>query len=689
MRRYLFNLLAGRQGVKTFGIVLGCILFLLLMLMINLSQGQVNMGLSDVMQAFLYGQGTASDQMIWQFRLPRTVAGLLCGAALAVAGALLQTVLRNPLASAGTLGINAGAYFAVVVGTIAFPAFISRFPLVFALAGGFGAVFVVYVLAGGSRSTPIRVVLAGMIVTLLLSSFTSVAQILFLEDAKSLFAWGSGSLAQNNWNGVQATWPWIILALAFVVSFMKSLDLLGFGEESAASLGQRVLQTKLMMFVIAVLLATVSVSLAGPIGFVGLLAPHMIRLMGIRKHHILLPASAVLGAGILLGADALTYPFQATYGNLPVGAVTAAIGGPWLIWMIMRMRKSKAGGHATHSKTGMSGRTIQTKIAFPLLCTILGVLLFLLLLYGIMRTGGMALSAKQLWLAIFGYGDEQLRHIVWNLRLPRLTAALFGGAALAVAGLLIQGAVRNPLADPSVIGVTSGAGSGVLTILVIWPYAPGWVLTIFAFIGAVIAAMIVFGIAWRSGFNPGILILGGISVTAVGTALIQFLVLKTTSFSAALIWLAGSTYARGWSDAIPLVLASFLLLPIAWWLGKRVELLAFDDGVALGLGLHVQRSRLIAAAIGVTLASTVVATVGTIGFVGLLAPHAARLLTGQQHRKMVVLAAIIGAILLTAADISGRLIALPKEIPSGLMVALIGSPYLLYLLYQSGKGRMI
>lgn len=209
-----------------------------------------------------------------------------------------------------------------------------------------------------------------------------------------------------------------------------------------------------------------------------------------------------------------------------------------------------------------------------------------------------------------------------------------------------QGAVRNPMADPSVIGVTSGAGSSVLTILVIWPYAPGWVLTIFAFIGAVIAAMIVFSIAWRSGFNPGILILGGISVTAVGTALIQFLVLKTTSFSAALIWLAGSTYARGWSDAIPLMLASFLLFPIAWWLGKRVELLAFDDGVALGLGLHVQRSRLIAAAIGVTLASTVVATVGTIGFVGLLAPHAARLFAGQQHRKMVVLAAIIGAILL-------------------------------------------
>lgn len=178
MRRYIVSSLADKQGWKTFGIVLGCILFLLLMLMINLSQGQVNMGLFGVMQALLHGQRTAADQMIWQFRLPRTVAGLFLSGA-GRSRCFVTNDSSESLASAGTLGFNAGAYFAVVVGTIATPAFISHFPMVFAIAGGFGAVLVVYVLAGGSRSTPIRVVLAGMIVTLLLSSFTSVAQILF------------------------------------------------------------------------------------------------------------------------------------------------------------------------------------------------------------------------------------------------------------------------------------------------------------------------------------------------------------------------------------------------------------------------------------------------------------------------------------------------------------------------------
>ncbi len=634
----------GNKGWKIAGGVVFSILFLILMMMINLTQGQAQIGLTDLINMVLYGDGTAISHMVLVSRLPRVFAGLLCGAALAVAGVLLQAVLRNPLASAGTLGINAGAYFAVVAGTVFFPAFISRFPMAFALIGGFAAVLMVYMLAGGRRSTPIRLVLAGMIVTLLLSSFTSVAQILFLDDARHLFAWGSGSLAQNNWDTIHSVWLWIALGLAAAFMFAKRFNLMELGEETAASLGQRIQTTKRLGMGIAVVLATVSVSVSGPIGFIGLLVPHMVRLMGFRNHKILIPLSAVLGSALLLGADALTYPFQAAYGNLPVGAVTAAIGGPWLVWIILRMTKGRSGNGRVNWATTLSAGYTSRERPFWLFYMLLGLLLLSLLIYGCMIGGGSMLSIKQLMLAVSGNGDDQLRHIVLNMRLPRIAAALFGGAALAAAGLLIQGAVRNPMADPSVIGVTSGAGVGVLSVLAIWPYASGAMLAVSAFAGAIGAAVIVFAIAWRSGFSPGLFILAGISVTAVGSAAIQFLVLKSSSHTAALIWLAGSTYARGWTDTTPLIIVSLLLMPLAWWLGRRVELLAFDDAVSLGVGLHVQQARLLSAGIGVALASVVVATVGTVGFIGLLAPHAARFISGQQHRRTFIFAVLTGAI---------------------------------------------
>jgi len=674
-----------RQGWKIVGGLVGSILLLLLMMMINLTQGQAHIRFMDMVHTVFYVDGTAEAQMILVSRLPRAVAGLLCGAALAVAGVLLQAVLRNPLASAGTLGINAGAYFAVVVGTVFFPALASRIPIAFALVGGLAAVVMVYMLAGGNRSTPIHLVLAGMIVTLLLSSFTSVAQILFLDDARHLFAWGSGSLEQNNWDGILSVWFLIVIGLAAAFSIAKFLNLLELGEESAASLGQRIQTTKRLGIGIAVVLATISVSIAGPIGFIGLLVPHLVRLMGFRNHKMLIPLSAILGSALLLGADALTYSLQATYGNLPVGAVTAAIGGPWLIWIVLRMAKTRSKSSRVNWTTTLSVGSAARKTPFWLLYTVLGILLLSLLGYGCMIGGDKMLSIKQLLLVFSSNGDDLLRHIVWNMRLPRMAAALFGGAALAVAGLLIQGAVRNPMADPSVIGVTSGAGVGVLSVLAIWPYASGAVLAISAFVGAIGAAALVFALAWRSGFSPGLLILAGISVTAVGSAIIQFLVLQSSSYTAALIWLAGSTYARGWSDTVPLIIVSLFILPLAWWLGRRVELLAFDDSVSLGVGLRVHQARLVSAGIGVALASVVVATVGTVGFIGLLAPHAARFMSGHHHRRTFILAALIGAVLLMAADISGRLIALPKEISSGLMVSLIGTPYLIYLLKNGGR----
>lgn len=188
--------------------------------------------------------------------------------------------------------------------------------------------------------------------------------------------------------------------------------------------------------------------------------------------------------------------------------------------------------------------------------------------------------------------------------------------------------------------------------------------------------------------NPVVVVLVGIAISAIGSAVIQFLVIKSgVTASGAIAWLAGSTYAKGWEDLIGLTIANVILLPLAWLLGRRVDLLAFGDQVSLGLGLKLQRTRLITAAIGVALAAAAVASVGTVGFIGLLAPHAVRLFTGQHHRHSVILSAMIGALLLVGADMIGKLVLAPKEIPSGIIVALLGTPYLLILMYRSAVRR--
>ncbi|WP_018883066.1 iron ABC transporter permease [Paenibacillus massiliensis] len=675
-----------KMNGKAVSVIGGSALLLVLLLLLHLMQGQVDISVSDMVHSLLYAQGSSVDQAIWGLRLPRAVAGILCGAALATSGVLLQTVLRNPLASASTLGINAGAYLAVVAGTVWSPFLLHQFSFVFALAGGILAAGMAYVLAGGHRAPPIRLVLSGLIVTLLLSSLTSMMQILYLEDASHLFVWGSGSLMQNNWHGLQLTWHWMAIGLTIVFLSGKSLDLLTLGEESATSLGQRMVWTKVAMSGIAITLAALSVSLAGPIGYIGLLAPHIIRLTGIRQHRLLIPASAMLGAGLLLVADLLTSMFQATYGTLPVGAVTALLGGGWLVVFVLRTHKKRQGigGFGGMPSSSVSSFRANKRRMFTAYL-LLGLALFGVTLYGCLHSGHSMLTMEQLIQTLLGHGEPSHHYLVWQLRLPRMAAAWLGGAALAVAGLLIQSAVRNPMADPSVMGVTSGAGAGVLALLVIWPYAPGWLMGLCAFAGAVMISIIIFAAAWRSGLEPGTLLLAGISISAVSTAVIQILVLRTTSFTAALIWLAGSTYARGWTDTLPLVIVFVLVVPIAWWLGKRVELLSFTDEVATGVGQRIKWDRLLTASLGLSLAAIVVATVGTVGFIGLLAPHAARLFTGTAHRRTMGLSMLIGALLLATADVVGRLVAVPKEVPSGLMVSLIGAPYLLYLLYRNGR----
>lgn len=693
-------------------------LLLAVCMLAGLGQGQAGIGFNQAIVALLRtAGGGAAEELVRGVRLPRAVMGALAGSALAVAGVLLQTVTRNALASAGTMGINAGAFFVVVAGTVFFPSMAQLAPLPLAFAGGCLAAVLSYLLAGGRKSTPVRMALSGMIVTLVISSFTGMLQLLFENETGGLFVWGSGLLQQNDWSGVRYAWPWIMAGLLAAWMCSRRLDVMSLGEETARSLGQHVGLVRGAALALAVLLAAVTVSVVGPIGFIGLMAPHLVRLLGLKRHGLLLPAAAVWGAALLTGADLVSRLFISSLGELPAGAVTAALGAPCLIALALRETrgKSAAEGQAGVSAGGgrwqlplaawLAGKAARREEAlhpggayilrsrltaaysFRLWVLLAALLLAAALVAGIVF-GAVRVPPAEVLRVLGGGGESLSRHIVLQLRLPRELAAAAAGALLAASGALLQGAVRNPLADPSVVGITSGAGAGALLLLMLWPAAAGAALPLASAAGAFAAAALVCGFAYRSGLAPTVLTLVGIAVSAAGAALVQLLVIRSAMGAApALAWLAGSTYARGWDAFAGLGIGAALILPAAWLLGRRWDLLAFGDGVATGLGLKLRQTRLLAAALGVAAAAVAVAYVGTVGFIGLLAPHAARLAAGQNQRRLLVLAPLLGAVFLVLADLIGKTIIAPKEIPSGLVTALVGTPYLLFLLWKSAGSR--
>ncbi len=361
--------------------------------------------------------------------------------------------------------------------------------------------------------------------------------------------------------------------------------------------------------------------------------------------------------------------------ELPAGSVTALIGAPFLIWLA---RSSERMG--TEKILRGSLHVDSRRLAYPVVLWGAVLLLLIVLVMGLLF-GDIDFSFGQIINTFRGGGTALSERVLFNLRLPRLLVAVLAGAALAVSGLLLQGVVRNPIAGPEIVGITSGAGFGALLVLVLVPKAPIEAVPLASFVGAFAAFGVVYLASWRGGISPARLALVGIAVSAFCSAGINLLVVMAKlRVAQALIWLAGSTYARQWDELWRLMALPLVLLPLAWLLSRWLDVMALGEDLPRTLGIRLQQVRGISIAIAVSLAAAAVSTVGTISFVGLIAPHAARLLVGHRHRQLVPIAALLGAILVTLADTVGRVALAPKEIPSGLVTALIGTPYFLWLL---------
>ncbi|WP_432119424.1 iron ABC transporter permease [Streptomyces sp. bgisy032] len=673
---------ASRTGAAA--VTAGLVLLVGALAVVDLTQGTAAVGPAQVVKA-LTGQADPADtSVVVASRLPRTTAGVLVGVVLGVAGAVLQAVSRNVLASPDTLAVNAGSYLALgLTGAtgVSLPLLASSGV---AFAGGLAAAAVVLALSGLGTGT-VRLVLAGTALALGLNSVTEGLLLLFPQQTEGLYQWNQGSIGQNGFDGVLQMLPVALVGLAGLLPIARRVDALALGDDAARGLGVPVHATRVTVVVLAALLSAAAVTLAGPLGYVGLCAPALVRplarrVRGLVRARAALPVAGLAGAALVLGSDVLLRALipADTAVAVPTGIVTSLVGAVFLV--VTALRLPGTGGADAPDRLRVPGRT-----AFLVTVTALAALVA-----GVVLAGVLLGDSKLLLGDVANWAQGRAGRtvsFVLDTRVPRVLAALCAGAALALAGTLVQAVTRNPLAEPGVLGVSGGAALGAVLLVTTAPAAGSWGVAGAAFAGAGLASALVFGLAARGGYRQNRLVLVGIGVAAGSTALISLLIVLTDPFNAtkALTWLSGSTYGRTGADVLPVALVLAAGLAVAVARRTELDLVSLDEHTPRLLGLGLPRARLGFLVVSVLLTATAVACAGTIGFVGLVAPHAARALVGRRHVRVVPVAVLLGAALVCTADLLGRTVIAPAQLGAGLMTAVIGTPYFLWLLVRSRK----
>lgn len=314
------------------------------------------------------------------------------------------------------------------------------------------------------------------------------------------------------------------------------------------------------------------------------------------------------------------------------------------------------------------------------------ILLIIVLALSVMSLGvGSIYISPWSVLQTFFFGVQDNFFILYNYRLPRVLIALIVGACLGISGAILQGILRNPLASPDVIGVTKGAGLAAAIVIILLPSSPLIALPISAFIGASIIAILLMIFSHRTNMRPSTLALVGVALGAICQAGIQYTMIKfPDDVNTTLVWLTGSLWSRGWNELV-LLIPCLMIIPFCFLLSSKLNILALGDDVAVGLGEKAKKTRYILLAVAVVLTGLSVAVVGSIGFIGLIAPHISRRLVGNRAGVLLPASALCGAVILLVSDSLGRGLVPPTEIPAGIITAVIGAPYFLYLLKSERK----
>lgn len=599
--------------------------------------------------------------------LPRLAICLLAGAALGLAGTLMQQVLRNPLASPTTLGVASGAQLALMMVTLLAPSWLLIGREWIAMAGGSLAMGLVFALAWRRQLNPVVIVFAGLVINLYLAAISMGLLLFFQEELKGLLVWGSGSLAQNSWSGVGYLLPRLLLAAMLAVVLVRPLAVLELDDASARSLGVSLKHLRFAGLGLAVFITACVVSVVGLIGFIGLAAPAMVRLLGVRKLAQRLLWAPILGALLLAATDLLLQTLSRFWPVLiPTGAMTALLGAPLLLWLIPRLGIKQSAPKA-NSSLQLARHPAPTRLV------------------GLMVLG---LAAAVIASLLFGQGMGGWHWPSWlrwqaqlEWRLPRTLAAGAAGVLLALAGTLLQRVSNNPMASPELLGVSGGTFMGVIAAALLLPALPLPMMLLGGLVGAFACLLLLVLINRRNGFQPERILLSGIAITALFEPL-QAIALANGDLRVQqlLSWMSGSTYYVTQPVALALVVLALLMLAACLLASRWLDLMPMGPAVATALGIRLSRAQLTILLLVAVLTASATMVIGPLSFAGLLAPHLARLMGLVRARWHLLGAAGCGALLMVSADWIGQQILFPQEVPVGLVSTLLGGAYFMWCL---------
>lgn len=599
--------------------------------------------------------------------LPRLVMALLCGAALGASGAILQQVLRNPIASPTTLGIDAGARLALAIAAVSMPQLVGWGRDVVALVGSAVTTLLVFAVVRQRGYTALSIVLTGLVVSLYCGALSSILVLIGDRYVQSLHIWGAGSLNQQSWGpSLDLMLRLAVLSLPIIV-LLRPLSLLDADERSAAALGVSVAKLRIAAVAIAAAMAAVVTSSVGVIGFVGLVAPIIARLSGARRFGERLLFSATTGALILLLTDTFVQNVAGPSALfIPTGAITAVLASPLLLLLLPKLKTQlrpppvfvapranrRAGGYT--SAAGLIAAAVVAGLALAL---------------GRGIDGTWQLASAGEWAEISAW------------RVPRLAAAALAGALLGVAGLILQRLTNNEMASPEVLGVSAGAILAVACGLFVFGELGRIGMNVAAVAGSLTVLGVILLIGRRAGFAPEKVLIAGIALNALIDAVVGVMTAGGNPQAMALLgWMSGSTGGTTGAEALQAGGAVILLVPLAALMARWLNLLPLGGPQASALGVPVVNARLALLTLAAVLTAVATFIIGPLTFVGLMAPLVAMMTGIRQSLPLLVGAAICGASIMGLADTLARTVAFPLQLPTGLTAAIVGAPFLLLLL---------
>jgi iron complex transport system permease protein len=596
--------------------------------------------------------------------LPRLAIAVICGFALAIAGCVMQFVLRNPIASPTTLGVAAGAELGMVLGILLLPAGMSVAGFIPAFLGGCLATFLVFAFSEKRGFSPVHMVLAGLVVSLFFGALNTMLLLLHEQQLTSVFVWGAGTLNQNDWSSVTTLLPLVIIPTLLLLVLQRPLSALQFGDGVASSLGVNVKQIKVACLTLAIFVTAAVVSEVGLIGFVGIVAPALARMLGARALHWQILISGLVGATMLLLADLSIQPFSGVGGELlPTGAMTALLGAPFLLWLLQRK--------SLQSDLKARDEVVEQYRHRSLLKVVSGLVVTLVIAVVV----GIFVGKNQMGWSI---ADSMA---VLELRLPRVFVALLAGIGLAFAGTIIQRVSNNPMASPEILGISSGAALALVLGAMLGFAVERHEQMLLGTSGALLVTWLVWLFGRKHNFAPTQTLLTGIALSA---GLDAFLRIAMTSgqdnVRVLLTWLSGSTYLVSSYD-IGLLLVGVTVLGGAALLAQRwIELIGLGEITASSIGIDCRKVRLLLLILVAAITTLCTIVIGPLSFIGLLAPHMARSLNQYQAKNQLITAALIGAVVMVMADWIGRTLWFPWQFPAGLLASILGGAYFLYLM---------